>query len=267
MITTSEDYSVNTVFFPDDYQNPTFIWGFSWDSNADGNAIIKWIKISINEYTSPGFIPESGTWELENIQLYRSGYTSYPPYYHSASWGHYSTYTKCCILYHNFLYCISYDKTKIYKISIENPSNRTYLEYPESGTCHIPEMFANYSTSSNSSCAFNIANDVIYFPNGYILNDAIIPVLSNTSQTWNDVRSYNSGLYNYSAPGLKCGPYLFGFYSDNYVRSDGSHYIYYYYTVCIEKNYLATINNLITPIEKNDEKIMKITYTLIETEE
>ena len=34
----------------------------------------------------------------------------------------------------------------------------------------------------------------------------------------------------------------------------------------VPTNYLATINNLETPIEKTAEKTMKITYTLTQTE-
>ena len=73
------------------------------------------------------------------------------------------------------------------------------------------------------------------------------------------------GLCACPKPGLTRGPYLFGIGSYAYAYSNYSYY--HFFDIYLMATYLATINNLETPIEKTEDKTMKITYILTEVDE
>ena len=64
-------------------------------------------------------------------------------------------------------------------------------------------------------------------------------------------------------PGLTYGPYIFSFGTYAYPYSSAPTYTYYT-TIYLQMCFLATINNLPTPVQKTADKTMKITYILRE---
>ena len=111
---------------------------------------------------------------------------------------------------------------------------------------------------------FNINNGIIYFPNGYILNDVIHHTFKVTSpDKVNYDTDYHYGLCH-CHPGVAYKDFLFCFYGQG---NGPTSYAYYYQGVYLQSHYLATINNLESPIEKTDDKTMKITYILTEVDD
>lgn len=257
-ITPANGFSTQNAFFPDDYEHPSYIWGFSWGSSSSSTTI-KWIKISLNDYSF-----EEGSWILE-IPLYFCG-DDYSSYYNtlypftSSYWYSYEN----CLLYENYLYCFDRNLTGVYKISINNPTEDViFMRHPE-GVCHSADKFA-MNTGHGPNTSFNVNNGVIYFANGYILNDTIKSVLklSSPSSAGYD-QNYNYGLAHCN-PCVKYKDFIFSFYCDGI--SSNTSTVYYYQGVFLQSHYLATINNLENPIEKTDDKTMKITYVLTEVDE
>ena len=265
-LTTAHNFGTYLTIFPDDYDNPSYLWGVKWDSNSSGDAIINWIKININDYTF-----EEGDWTLPGIYLYQSGYMPLAARYTAVGSGTPSAYVqKNCIIYKNNLYCFNYDLNKIYRIPLDNPTEIVEVISGDGGQFCMPRHFA--SSSSISYSAFNIFNDIVFFMNGYIINDKYYTTAIETKTIALESLTNQNGFVGCEAPGLKYGPYLFTF---NHSASGGSGstwyqkstYLYFYYKVQLMKAYLATINNLETPIEKTNDKTMKITYILAEVED
>jgi hypothetical protein len=253
-LTLTNAFTENNTFFPDDYDNPKYLWGFCWKSTKNAPTNIKWIKISLETYEF-----EEGTWTIE-LPLYSCGY-DYSSNYNYNNWSSSYWYsTSNCLLYNNYLYCFNYSLTGIYKISINDLSDVIFLKHPNN-ICHIAgNSGINHNTGPNTS--FNFSNGIIYFGNGYILNDEIKAVLTPVSPD-SYAQSFNYGLYCCN-PGVHYKDFIFSFYGYNYGNTSNS---YYYQGVYLQSHYLATINNLENPIEKTDDKTMKITYILTEVDE
>ena len=137
------------------------------------------------------------------------------------------------------------------------------MRHPE-GICHSADKFS-ISNGYGPNTSFNVNNGVIYFANGYILNDTIKNVLklSSPSGTGYD-QNYNYGLAHCN-PCVKYKDFIFSFHCTGI--SSNTSTVYYYQGVFLQSHYLATINNLENPIEKTDDKTMKITYVLTEVDE
>lgn len=229
-----------------------YVWGFEHSGNAAGNssgdATINWIKIKIDDLTF-----EEGTWTIP-AQLYRFGYNYYYRYNTSNMRRH-----TCAIINNGKLYCVSYDKKGIYAIPLDSPESLMYIPHPD-GSVVVIEPYAYSSESFFCSTVFNKNYDTVYFANGYIQGNEIIPTayVYNTSGSRADTRPY--GLQWTAKPGLRVGPFLFCFEMHYYSYSSES--IRFRREIYALENYLATINNLETPIVKTADKTMKITYTL-----
>lgn len=235
-----------------------YIWGFEHSGNANGNssgnATVNWIKISIADSTF-----EEGTWTLA-AQLMGFGYC---PYY-TRTTAKYTRRGTRCIIHKGYLYCVNYTATGIYKIELANPSNIVFMAHP--GGAVYTEVQYSYGSSSAYSyycgTVFNVMYDTVYFMNGYIQDDTIIAT-TYTAATSNSTiaHNYNSplGLRCTAKPGLRVGPFRFDFY----YQQDSGVFRRWYITTFLA-NYLATINNLETPVQKTADKTMKITYILRE---
>ena len=144
------------------------------------------------------------------------------------------------VLQNGFLYMVSNDKTKVYKINIENPAD----------VKEIP-----LGSATNYSCSDDYYNS----GKNYLVNigDWIIgsDFMINTEDKV--FRKTNNAPWTYtSTPLFQYGPYLFSFggYYANSTRQN----------LFLWTPYLATINNLETSVIKTADKTMKITYTIQE---
>lgn len=234
-------YGTNTryAFLSDGEGN---IWGFQHAGNAKGNssgdATINWIKINPDDWSF-----EEGTWTLP-LQLNMFGYIL-----QSTTAG--SEYSGGCvysIIKDGFLFCLSYDLKSVYKIQLSNITNIKTLKRENGG-----DMAGSWPGNGNWGSSFfceignaivslycTIENDVVYEATGQL----------------------NVSDYAWQASGhctsLKAGPYVLA------LAHYGGANQYAQACVSLVTPYLATINNLPTPVEKTADKTMKITYILRE---
>lgn len=240
-------YTYSTLINGDD----NYIWGFQHQNNSEGNdsgdANILWIKINKNDWSF-----EEGSWTLPNAQLYRFG-----KYYYKGTNTAMAQNLNSAIIKDNILYMPKYDGYGIYKIPLDNPTN---FQFIESSFAIIRDGIYGYSSYFyyNGTAVNDIGNRICYL-NAFIENDKIIQKIYYNNYYPQDYPSVRGCLVMCSKPGLKIGPYIVSVSS---IRSNN--YEYLYTTVWLPMMYLATINNLISPIEKTADKTMKITYTLTE---
>ena len=202
-------------------------YGFWAGSNSGGNANIKKIKISKSDFS---FTEDTMIVNGAKVQAvgYHSQYNVNPQR------------SVQSVLLNGFLYMVSYDRTKVYKINIENPTD-------------VKEITLGFTT--NYTC-----NDDYYRSGSiYLVNigDWVIgsDFLINTEDKVFRKVNYVPWTYT-STPMFQYGPYLFSFggYYANATRQN----------LFLASPYLATINNLETSVIKTADKTMKITYTIQE---
>ena len=141
-------------------------------------------------------------------------------------------------------------------ISLSNPSDVISIT-PYTSPIPAPSNAGYYY----SSCLFNRIGNVIYCPGSYIVNNkAYSATYRNiSSSSYDPTASYPMALKGPVAPGLTVGPYLLGYWLYTYSST-----CRVYRTVYLMTPYLATINNLDTPVNKTADKTMKISYVLRE---
>lgn len=228
------------------------IWGFEHSAGAYGNesgdASVNWVKINLSDYSI-----EEGTWVLDAQLMFfgQQGKNSSQ-----------STRITNCVVHNGYLYCVNYTKTGVYKIELSNITNITFMEHPDGQVVAKP-----YTASGGydyCGTTFNLMYDTVYFANGYIEGDRIVSTAySNTESNYSNSTPHFSpakpyGLRKTGKPGLRIGPFLM---LSGYWRAASSDF-YNGFSVALLSNYLATINNLMEPVEKTAEKTMKITYIL-----
>lgn len=147
-----------------------------------------------------------------------------------------------CVCYAGYLFWMASNVKGIYKINIDNPTDVTLISAPEG------------KTLSTSGIMNILPNGVIIGSNYYMAADAI-HMCSNGGNGTTD--TYRPGISN----GLFC---IGGSYNNSWGGSSYCNFIDYYFTFITP--YLATINNLQSPVVKTADKTMKITYTITETE-
>ncbi|MBQ8237376.1 MAG: hypothetical protein IJZ39_04445 [Oscillospiraceae bacterium] len=230
-----------------------YIWGFqhsgNTDGNSSGNATVNWVKINTDDWTV-----EEGTWTLA-AQIYRFGY------YAVNTSNNTPKRTNHLLVKNGYLYCVKYDKTAIYKINLENPTD--LIEIPCDGFTVSPAADQLGATSATSvdygGCTFNSIGDLVYFTNGYILDDVAYRTYAPSYSTSNYQGNY--GLGGCCAPNLRFGPFAFWPGTECWPYKDTASRTA---TLALLTPYLATINNLETPVTKTADKTMKITYILRE---
>ena len=202
-------------------------YGFMHEQNRDGNAVFNKIKISKADYS---FTEETKIVNGARTHAvgYHSGYNVNPSRdVHS-------------VLLNGFLYIVSYDNTKVYKINIDNPADvkEIPLGFTSNYTCNDDYY------RSGSIYLTNIGDWII--GSDFLINteDRVFKKANNAPWTYT------------STPLFPYGPYLFSFggYYANATRQN----------LFLATPYLATINNLETSVIKTADKTMKITYTIQE---
>lgn len=245
-----------------------YIWGFQHRDNANGNASgsasVLWIRISKEDFSFT-----EGEWVLD-AQLFPFGMSEYNEagqfsYYQKQMWNN-------SIIKDGRLYVLKNDRYGVYSINLENPSDIVLLE--SDFQIHvIRNRYAyNYGTSEQNQniCVYFNTNVVdigaaILYRNAYINAGRIWPAGYGTT-AYSDVSPEETS----RAPkncGLRCSSLTRAHFGPFFLN-----YLHYYYSdayrgypvVWLMTPYLATINNLDTPVEKTADKTMKITYILRE---
>ena len=160
------------------------------------------------------------------------------------------------IIHNGRLYCVSKTRDSIIAINLSNPSDVISIE---PYTSPIPVVV--YGGGYYSGCLFNRIGNVIYCSGSYIAgNKSYGSKYAGISSPNSDPTSARPfALKGPVAPGLTVGPYLLGYW----LYRSGSTYVVHR-TIYLMTPYLATINNLETPVTKTADKTMKITYILRE---
>lgn len=219
-----------------------YIWGFghanNTSGNSSGNASVLWIKISKADWSFT-----EGKWTIPK-QLYAFGSRDTGAKVAGAY-----TYS---IIHDGWLYCVAYDKKSIVAIELSNPSNVVSIARYYSNDIYVPSSADSYVSGS----VFNKVGNVVYFAGGCIRNKSVTGVTFSMGSNADAPQA----IRRVPVPGLICGPYLFGFN----VYSKGSNAYAIRRTIYLMASYLATINNLDTPVTKTADKTMKITYILRE---
>lgn len=203
-----------------------YIYGFANQSNSSGNATLYWIKIKLEDYSFT-----EGVWTLSNVQMQETGsykFASYPDRFIKS------------VVRNGYLYTMSYDKTAVYKINVNNQADVTKIQLG------FTSAFSSLGGSGSSENHMVLVGDLIIAWDFQITaNDEVIPTLGAAR-----FKSIETALFAYKNY-LTC---ISGSY--------GSSYHHWY----ILTPYLASINNLDTAVVKTTDKTMKITYELTEVE-
>lgn len=219
------------------------IWGFQHDGNRAGNssgtATVNWIKINPADWSFT-----EGTWTFD-LSLSWFGFSR-------DAIGERCYIESKSIIHEGFLYVYSYDQYKIYKINLGNPSDVSTLQFDD-GSNMLEIMY----TGSYSVSYMNIVGNVIRFSGGYILGGKAYHANSGPANENNA----KQGLYRCGVPALRYKNLLFCVSSYNNSTSDAE------VAAALMSPYLATINNLPSPVQKTADKTMKITYILREEAE
>lgn len=245
-----------------------YIWGFEHAANANGNAegkaSINWIKINIDDLSF-----EEGTWEIDG-QLYRMGRAINPT--ENGYLNGYMGQANSAVL-DGYLYCFNQGLTGVYKIKLSNITDITFIEHPD-------KKIETHSSSQSSYYVFyNVANitvagNKICLWDSWINVDTIVknmyslgasPSTSGTLyDNWLDGNTVGTCPTRNAAGryGVDIGVYTLK-YSGTHSTGEGSTGTLRAWLL-LNSPYLATINNLPTPVEKTADKTMKITYILRE---
>lgn len=247
--TSSYNYST-LIDGGDDY-----IWGFQHEGNAagnsSGNATVLWVKIRKSDWSY-----EEGKWSIP-ATLYPFG-----KYYASAQISAAQTNVNYSIINDGVLYAIKYASNAkmsgVYMIPLSNPTDITLIESDVGAQDFSPET-ANGNFSYRIATAVNNIAGVVSYRYFYVEGKKLKYKKSGALTTYNRTQ----GLSYINKPGLQAGPYLLGF-GFGYYTYGGKYNTRYSPAVYIPACYLATVNNLETPVTKTADKTMKITYILRE---
>ncbi len=169
-----------------------------------------------------------------------------------------------CALRNGYLYIPLNDLSGMVKININDDADMTNIDFGFTGT--LFPVYSRYYTGSDSKyywtnkAALAQFNDYIYGSNFLIDgNDNVVRVSLGISQFEHALRFFTDGVY-----AISTGIIIQGIGGYNPPSSPAS------YTPVIglwHGSYLATVNNLASPVEKSASDTMKITYTISESDE
>ncbi len=194
-------------------------YGLRNTANSSGTATVYWIRISKSDHSFT-----EGTWTFASTFLAVLGTQNYSTSQYSI------TCQRNCCIRGGYLYALRYNRPGVYKISLSNTADITYIEFPAAG-----------ASSSISNCYLQVVNGIIFGTNFMILED----------DTAVETKGTNSRLGSITTPAFRYKNYLVG-----WSPSDRCLFMI--------MPYLATINNLEHAVEKTADKTMKVTYTLTE---
>lgn len=206
-------------------------YGFMSDGNSSGSAAVKWIKISKTDYTFT-----EGTWTLPDTQISAVGYQ------HNDSYSVKHREIRA-VMRGGYLYAMGYSKTGMYKINANNSADITFIAF--GFTSAYANNYVDMTTRIYKLSDRIIGSDFVIAADDNVIQTPSYPIAS-------DVHT----------PFFQYGPYAVTFGKFNNTGTE----IALHKILWLVTPYLASINNLATPVTKTADKTMKITYTLEETE-
>ena len=218
-------------------------WGFSNSRSSSTTTNIYWLKI--NQET---FAVEEGKWTLNNLSLDAYTSTAYSDTLNDKYWyGSDDSYIlrKIChgVIGGGYLYLMRYNRTQVYKINLSQPTDITAIDIST-----VDDISRGYSSYPRQYLQY--AHGRVYMPTGWIDSDN---TFNEAKISWSDL-GFMPAVYRTDQV-----------YSVSFARSNGgSNQCYYNIRPHLITPYLATINNLDTPVTKTADKTMKITYILRE---
>ena len=221
------------------YDGYLYAINFTWKSTPSTVPIqIRKVKISDFSFQEE----QEMKMEIDDLTLNNSG----------SSYVWKAIFDGICAVCKGYLYIVSYDSKKIYKINLSNVVDRKDFVFED---CTIQSIYPKYNggvaaifvhKGTNSS-----GSTVNYYRTGLIYPDG----------------EYREDEYGITSTSYKYNAYYAGMEGDNLFiangydtsnSSYGSSKVYFSYAT----NYLGTICNLSSPVTKTPEQTMKITYTL-----
>lgn len=151
----------------------------------------------------------------------------------------------CVAISNGHMMWVSNDRKSVYKINLDNITNVSQILYTEDGVIDVADNYTSLTA---------LPNGVVLGSNFYILNDVLVPTVRFGDYQGNYL-NFSTGFW------ANCYYYFWHWYR---VNSNYGNVAALY--VGLMPQYLATINNLQSPVTKTADKTMKITYTITETE-
>lgn len=228
---------VSVFKFTDDYDSVIgdffdgkdgYWYGFASEGNSSGNATVYRVKISKADYSI-----EENEWTLSKTYLSQIGKRD-----EDDSFAERDIYS---VLQNGYLYVRAYNKKGIYKININNPVDVTLIPFG------FTTAWKQLTDGTSGEVYMITVNDIIIGWDFQIGPDDKVTKVSGA------VRLFyaSSPIFQYK----------------NFLVQWGGAYGSDFRTVYLLTPYLASINNLETPVIKTAEKTMKITYTLTQEAE
>lgn len=244
-----------------------YVWGFEHANNArgnsSGNATINWIKIKLEDLSY-----EEGSWEI-GAQICHLGC-------HLNKIGTAGTYVyndqSNSVILDGYLYCFNYGMTGVYKINLSNITDISFIEHPDKVVYAYETSLSNsYHYSYYSTNNISVSGNKVCLWNGWINVDQIVrnkfkqgayaTADNELNDGWHDTDDIYSFPYRCSAGQYGVNIGVFTFLVNGYMTTSQAPR---YSRIILNSPYLATINNLPTPVQKTADKTMKITYILRE---
>lgn len=235
-ILEEKSVTVSTFKFTDDYGDAIgdffdgqdgYWYGFAAEENSSGNATVWRVKISKTDYSI-----EENEWTLSKTYLTKIGERD-----ENDSFADRRIYS---VLRNGYLYVRAYNKKGIYKININNSADVTLIPFG------FTTAWKQLAGGTNGEVYMVCVNGIIMGWDFQIGPDDKVTKVSGAAR------------FNYVSSPV--------FQYKNYLVQWGGAYGSDYRTIYLLTPYLASVNNLETPVIKTTEKTMKITYTLTQEE-
>ena len=222
-----------------------------YDATKESGFVFNWFTINYGD----GSYKKS---ELHQITLQAKAYcnvSSYSEYdktqkKYITRYANYMAGASVVRINNGYMYLIASSRKSILRINLKNPADQVSIKVIEDGSSDyiVDLQQINLRNGGVFFTIYHYTTDGYQYRNGLMYQDGTV-FLHNFAGTNNNSDWYNDVLVN--------GAELerFGYYSDLSVRRG------------FIANYLGTINNLTSPIEKNASQTMKVTYTLTDVDE
>lgn len=202
-------------------------YGFANQRNTLGNATMNWVRIKKEDLTFT-----EGTWTLSNVKIEACGKRKISGTYAERSIQ--SWFRK------GFLYCMGSNHKELYKINFANPTDVKVIPLG------FESEWKPIGATGASEMRITQVGDIIYGYDFMILaDDRVVKTIGE--QHFAEAASPH-------------------FQYKEFIICWGGNYAARYRDIYLLTPYLASINNLSSPVVKNADKTMKITYTLTEEE-
>ena len=226
--TSTFQFLGSRVFYGECFDGHDGYWyAFSNKSNTIGNSTMNWIRIKKDDLTFT-----EGTWTLSNVKIEACGKRRLD--------GSYAERSIQSWFRDGYLYCMGSNHTEVYKINFANPTDVKVIPLG------FESEWRPLGAAGASEMRFTQIQGIIYAYDFMILADDTI------------VKTVGDAHFPEAAsPHFQYKEFLIG-WGGNYSSRDRD--------INLLTPYLASINNLSSPVVKNADKTMKITYTLTEEE-